>query len=104
MSDQTWTIKITSSGFEVDAFGQSGSTLNCQNGDVVSWNNTTGQPQTPIQTDSTFTTQQGPLCDEIPAGKSSTPGYVPDIDTTPGMIYYVLKSNTNQHGILNVVQ
>lgn len=103
MSDQTWTIKITSNGFEVDAFGQSGSTLNCQNGDVVSWNNTTNQTQQPIQTDSTFTTQQGPLCDPIPAGKSSTPGYVPGTDDTPAQIYYVLQSNTSQHGILNVV-
>ena len=109
MSGQSWSIKITSSGFEVDAYGQSGSTLNCQNGDVISWNNTTNQTQQPIQTDSTFQTQQGPLCDPIPPGKSSTPGYVPQIEDNdgnyiPGTIYYVNKSNTAQHGTLNVVE
>jgi hypothetical protein len=109
MSGQSWSIKITSNGFEVDAYDQSGSTLNCQNGDVVSWNNTTGQPQTPIQTDSTFRTQQGALCAEIAAGKSSTPGYIPDFENSegvaiPGKIYYVLKSNPAQQGILNVVE
>src|SRR5690242_19005621 len=103
MSDQVRSIKITSNGFEVDAFGQSSSTLNCQNGDVISWNNTTNQTQQPIQTDSTYQNQQGPLCDPIPAGKSSTPGYVPDTDSTPAQIYYVLQIITSQHGILNVV-
>lgn len=111
MSGQTWSIKITSNGFEVDAFNQSGSTLNCQNGDVVSWNNQTTQAHLPYQADSNFNPTGPALCDPLPAqmNTSSTPGYIPDIEDNdgnyiPGKIYYVCQYHTNETGILNVVE
>lgn len=114
MSGQSWSIKITSSGFEVDAFGQSGSTLNCQNGDVVSWNNQTTQEHQPWQTDSNYNPTGPQLCDVIPGqiNASSKPGYVPDLvdgqgNSIPGQIYYYCQNHpldTNERGILNVVE
>jgi plastocyanin len=109
MSGQSWSIQITSSGFEVDAYGQSGSTLNCQNGDVVSWNNQTTQEHQPYQTDSNYQPTGPQLCEVIEGriNASSTPGYIPDLDTTPGEIYYYCQihpTDENERGILNVVE
>jgi hypothetical protein len=103
MSGQSWSIMITASGFVVDAFGQSGSALNAQNGDVISWNNQTDQVHQPYQTDSSYNPTGPQLSDPIPAWKSSSPGYIPDTDTTPTTIYYYCKNHTNEHGTINVV-
>jgi plastocyanin len=108
MSGQSWSIQITSNGFEVDAFGQSGSTLNCQNGDVVSWNNQTNLEHQPYQTDSSYQPTGPQLCDVIEGrvNASSTPGYIPDLDEPPGQIYYYCQihpTDQNERGILNVV-
>jgi plastocyanin len=113
MSGQSWSIQITSSGFEVDAYGQSGSTLNCQNGDVVSWNNQTTQEHQPYQTDSNYQPTGPQLCDVIEGrvNASSTPGFIPDLEdaegnATTGQIYYYCQlhpTDQNERGILNVV-
>lgn len=103
MSGQSWSIMITSSGFVVDAYGQSGSALNAQNGDVISWNNQTDQVHQPYQTDANYNPTGPQLSDPIPGFKSSSPGYIPDTDTTPATIYYYCKNHTNEHGTINVV-
>lgn len=103
MSGQNWSIQITANGFQVDAYGQSGSALKCQNGDVISWNNQTNDPHQPYQTDQNYNPTGPALCDPIPAFKSSTPGYVPATDDTPDTIYYYCQNHPNEHGTLNVV-
>src|SRR5436190_17227876 len=113
MSGQNWSIMITTGGFVVDAFGQSGSALQAQNGDVVSWNNQTNQQHQPYQTDSSYNPTGPQLCDVIPAqvNASSKPGYVPALvdgkgKPIPGQIYYYCQihpTDENERGILDLV-
>ena len=103
MSGQNWSIKITSNGFEVDAYGQSGSALKCQNGDVISWNNQTNVVHTPYQTDQNYNPTGPALCSPVQPFKSSTPGYIPAVSSPPSTIYYYCQNHPSEHGTLNVV-
>ena len=103
MSGQNWSIMITTGGFVVDAFGQSRSALQAQNGDVISWNNQTDQQHQPWQTDSSYNPTGPQLSNVIDAWKSSTPGYVPATASTPSTIYYYCKNHPSEHGTIVVV-
>jgi hypothetical protein len=99
MANQNWSIMITASGFVVDAFGQSGSTLNATGGDIVAWNNQTSDIHTPYQTDENYSPTGPALCDPIPGFRSSQPGYVlPNPGDPPPSItiyYYCQNHPTN---------
>lgn len=76
MAGQTWSITIVpNSGFQVDAYGQSGSDLQAQNGDMVSWNNQTADEHQPVVA-SSGGGDPTPLCDVIAPWEQSTPGYI----------------------------
>ena len=105
MSDQSWSVKITSGGFVVDAYGQSGSQLTAGSDDIVSWNNQTADVHQPYQTDQNYNPiANGALCDPIPGYKSSTPGYVlPTPDNPPETLYYYCQQhpkNTAERGTI----
>ncbi|HEV8432088.1 MAG TPA: hypothetical protein VGR95_01660 [Thermoanaerobaculia bacterium] len=103
MSDQNWSIMITSSGFVVDAFGQSGSALSAGSGDTVAWNNQTNDTHQPYTTDQNYNPIGPALCDPIPGFKSSTPGYVLNADNPPETIYYYCQNhptNTAERGTI----
>lgn len=91
MAGQDWSIKIVpyegSAGFEPDVpDGQVGQPLQAQNGDLISWNNRTGDAHWPWAIDPD-TGQPYPsveaaqaasmyLSDEIPAWQSSSPAFL----------------------------
>jgi hypothetical protein len=92
---QVWSIKIVSAGgtvrFDPDVFGiDPGQPLKAQEGDLVSWNNQTGGPQT-VKVSKPGTDVPA-FKTEIATFMSSSPGYViqkEDIDETersPGTI------------------
>jgi hypothetical protein len=102
MANQNWSVMITSSGFVVDAYGQSGSQLNAESNDIVSWNNQTSDTHQPYQTDQNYSPTGPALCDPIPGWKSSTPGYVVPA-APPNTIYYYCQNhptNTAERGTI----
>jgi hypothetical protein len=107
MSGQNWSITFTSNGLQVDAYGQSGPNLQCQNGDIISWNNQTNETHQPAQTNQQHSDTGPALCDLIEPFKSSSPGYVPDTEQDPPQtIYYycsVHPRRAQEYGHLNVV-
>lgn len=103
MPDQLIKIVPSNSGagaaFQPDLQGYlAGDPLPAQQGDIVSWNNTTDDTHQPWPTDSNYNPlseavvlpRGGPnyLSDPIPASLPSTPAYVV---AQPGTIYYYCK-------------
>ncbi|HSY48537.1 MAG TPA: hypothetical protein VLC46_06990 [Thermoanaerobaculia bacterium] len=106
MSGQNWTITIVSgtsgTSFVPDVFGSTGSELQAQNGDVISWNNQTNQQHQPYQANSSYQPTGPQLCDVVQSFASSTPGYVPNT-TVGATIYYVCKIHNNERGTIKIV-
>jgi hypothetical protein len=108
MSDQLWSVMITSDGFVVDAYGQSGSQLNAGSNDIVSWNNQTNDTHQPYQTDQNYNPTGPALCDPIEKWKSSTPGWVVPAATPkpPQTLYYYCQNhptNTAERGTIVII-
>ena len=112
MAGQTWSISIipgsSGAGFVPDVYSDNPTdVLQAQNGDIISWNNQTGDEHQPWQTDATFAVGSGPnvqLCDVIAPFGSSSPGFCPDQDDTPSTIYYACRIHPQEQGTIEVVQ
>jgi plastocyanin len=94
MAGQTWTITIVPGAFQVDAFNQSGNTLQAAQGDIVSWNNQTDQLHQPVASDGTA------LSDGVPPWDTSSPGYV--LPTSGVTISYACKYHSGETGTIIV--
>ena len=96
--------------------------LQCQPGDLISWNNTTADPQQPWPTDDDFNPlprdkvdptrgQRNSiyLSDEIPPGHSSRPSWVAWLPatsppTTQRVVKYCSLNNPAAHGLITIRQ
>jgi hypothetical protein len=113
-----WSIKIGPPGakaptlavFTPDVYGQKPNdpVLHASDGDLVTWNNTTGDTHQPWPADANFDplpdaqvsmANGNYLSDPIPAGFSSSPSYNVVLPTTPGNILnYCCKLHKGEHG------
>jgi hypothetical protein len=102
MSGQAWSVTIVPGSpcarFEVDAYGQSGSDLQAENGDIVSWNNQTNDEHQPVVAPTVPGGDPTPLCDVIGGFESSTPGYI--VGST---VAYYCKFHEAETGSITVV-
>lgn len=124
-----WSIKIVPSTSQIAGAtaefipdlddARPGDTLVAQENDLISWNNTTGQPCQPWPTDaagnplpdSQVSTAIGNyLSDEIPPGRSSSPAYVVVMQTSGSppidkpLITYCCKKNPRIRGAIEVTR
>jgi hypothetical protein len=104
-----WSVKIVpvdptkpAGSARFDSPGQpAGTPLIAQNGDVVTWNNTTDAEHQPWPTDANYDplpsgpNQAGYMSDPIPAGDSSTPAYPVTLTdpAKPQVFYYYCKNH-----------
>jgi len=109
MSGQTWSITISGNPpatFTPDVYSESPNpptALQAQNGDVISWNNTTSDEHQLVETDQGGTTTGTQITNVIEPGTSSTPGFVPDVDNPPATIYYKCTMHANELGSIDIV-
>ena len=118
MPGQSWSIKIVSANpcavFVPDVYAPPGTPderpLEAELGDLVSWNNQTGDEHEIWLTNANYVPQCA-LTDPIAPWQSSYPGYCPQqADVTPPVapnttqtIYYYCSKHTDEHGQITVV-
>jgi plastocyanin len=117
MAGQSWSIKIIAGDpcavFVPDVYSPPGTAevrpLQAQLGDLVSWNNQTGEEHEIWLTNAEYE-PQSVITDRIAAYESSYPGYVPQqADITPvppdttQTIYYYCSIHNAEHGQITVV-
>jgi len=106
MAGQSWSIMIKGSpaSFEADVYGvDPGQPLPAQIGDLVCWNNQTGEAHQIFVTSGKNPRE---LTEEIAEYTSSFPGYVTqqdDVDSTTGTIDYQCSSHPEEKGQIKVV-
>jgi plastocyanin len=117
MAGQNWSILIKGcpASFDPDAYGTDpGQPLKAQLGDLVCWNNQTGEAHQICLTDEKGAPVEPPqsLTEEIAQFTSSSPGYVPQVtDIRPpvpdtaktGTIYYHCSLHPEEKGQITVV-
>ena len=104
MAGQSWSINIVagSPAFVPDVYPGNQTSLQAQQGDLVSWNNQTAEMHQPWQTDESYQQPQAQLTGVIMPHESSD-GYAVPNGTPPFTIYYRCNIHPSEHGTIEVV-